>query len=464
MRAPQFRPSCLIPLLLSALAGCGSLPPATAPETFSYVVLGEQGAAVARLLTSAGACPAISIDGKEQPMRVRSLPGTAAPRAPGQAAAAFPVLACEAPLPAAVARVSIDGRALPVPQAEAKRIVVIGDTGCRLAAKDQRYQDCNDPSEFPFETIAARAAAWKPDLVVHVGDYHYREDPCPANRPGCAGSPFGYGWDTWRADLFVPGRALLEAAPWVMARGNHELCQRAGQGYWRYIDPRPLLPGRDCDDAARDQEANHSDPYAVPLGRGAQLIVFDSSNTSWKGIKADDPRMARFADTWRKMDALSQGASYNIGVNHHAVLGIIATRKADGSLQFNPGDQGMLDAFAAVSAGLLPPRMHALLSGHAHLWEQVSFSSAHPSQFIAGFSGTDSDLFPLPADLPRDSVVQGGAVVEHFSSWVGDFGYMTLERLGPAIWKVQVWDRKGKERNSCTLMGRKSRCLRAQVR
>jgi hypothetical protein len=50
-------------------------------------------------------------------------------------------------------------------------------------------------------------------------------------------SPWGYGWDTWKADFFDPAQALLKAAPWVMVRGNHETCTRAGQGWWRFLDP-----------------------------------------------------------------------------------------------------------------------------------------------------------------------------------------------------------------------------------
>jgi hypothetical protein len=451
-------------LLTVLLAGCSSLPTPPGPDLFAFVVLGEQGAPVARVLTAAAACPAITIDGRRAPMQVRATAGTPAPRGPGARPAAFPILTCEAFLPPNTVSASVAGSALALPKAQARRIVVIGDTGCRLAAKDLRFQDCNNAEAFPFAGIAAAAAAWHPDLVVHVGDYHYREDPCPKDQPGCFGSPWGYGWDTWRADLFAPGRALLAAAPWVMARGNHEVCGRAGQGYWRFLDPRPLLAGRDCIDPARDGEANYSDPYAVPLGDNAQLIVFDSANTAFKGLQAGDPRLAKYADTWHKMDALAQGAAHNIGVNHHAVLGVLAYAGADGQVTLSTGDRGLLDAFGAVSPGLLPPRMDVMLSGHAHLWEQVSFQSRHPSQFIAGFSGTASDLVTLPADIVPGTAVQPGAPIARFSSWVGDFGFMTFERTGPAAWDVKVWDRRGQLRNSCSVSGRQSRCALTQVR
>ena len=163
------------------------------------------------------------------------------------------------------------------------------------------------------------------------------------------------------------------------------------------------------------------------------------------------------------MDALSQGAAYNIGVDHHAVLGVLAYTQPDGSVRLLPSDQGMLDAFRAVSPALLPPRMKVMLSGHAHLWEQLAYSSGHPSQFIDGFSGSDTDLVPLPPTIAQGTPLPTGAVVKSFSSWVGDFGFMTFERSGPASWDVTVWDRNGSVRNRCTVEGADSRCSVAQI-
>jgi hypothetical protein len=447
--------ACTVPL--AVLAGCATFGSAPRPKA-AFVVVGEGGSASARVITMAAACPSIELDGRSVAMAVRA-PHSAIPlRGIGPQSAA--VLTCEAAIPAGTAQASVAGTALPLPRANASRIVVIGDTGCRL--KKPEYQDCNDPAAYPFAQVAAVAAAWKPDLVVHVGDYHYRESPCPADRLGCKDSPWGFGWEAWKADFFAPGKALLQAAPWIMGRGNHESCKRGGQGYWRFLDPRPLAPGRDCDVPANDVVGDYSDPYAVPVGGDAQVIVFDSSNTNWKGLPEGDIGREKYADTWRKIDALSRGAGYNIAVDHHPLLGFGASKDKNGVVTVFGGDKGLQDAFGALDAGLLPPRISMLLSGHVHLWEQVSFASAHPTQFISGFAGSAEDTTPLPLGLPSTPAAPS-AIVESMSNWIDGFGFMTMERSGPDSWNVKVWDREGRERNACTVQGRKSACSIARV-
>jgi hypothetical protein len=446
------------------LSACASLHPSTSFQPSAYVVVGDGGAAVARVLTSADTCPSITLDQRVLPMRVRApLAPIPSGRHAGHRGPSSPVLTCELPIPAGTAQASVAGQTLPLPHAVIKRIVVIGDTGCRI--KGLEAQDCNDPHAYPFATVAASAARFKPDLVVHVGDYHYREDPCPAGRTGCARSPWGYGWDAWNADFFTPGRALLQAAPWVMARGNHESCARAGQGYWRFLDPRPLLSGRDCDDRANDAIGDYSDPYAVPLGDGAQLIVFDTANTSYKGFKPGDPRTAIYADTLRKITALAARASYNIAVDHHPLFAFGALENAlTRKVSLYGGDAGLLQAFGSVDPTILPPTISMVLSGHEHLWEQISFASGQPTQFVSGFAGTLEDIVPLPAVAPPGLTPAPGAVVEHMSSWIDGFGYMTMERTGPKSWQVKVWDRDGRERNRCAVQGRRSQCDVVQVK
>jgi hypothetical protein len=460
--------SLALPALLAACAS-GPLAPSAPPGFAAYVLLGEDGAASARVVLDvldAAACPAITVDGDRRAMAVRAAPATLPlrPNATKSDAkpSAFPVLVCEAALPAGAASASVLGRALPQPRAEPRRIVVIGDTGCRLKKSSDEYQNCNDANTYPFATVAAAAAAWRPDLVIHVGDYHYRESPCPAGNTGCAGSPYGYGWDAWREDFFRPGAALLQAAPWVMARGNHETCDRAGQGWWRLLDPRPLQAGRDCNLPADDAIGNYSDPYAVPLGGGAQLLVADTAATTWRGLGPGDTGYEQYRASYRLLDALSQRADWNIGVTHHPLLGVGAEIKK-GQLEWHLGDLGLQQSFGSLNPQLLPARVQALLSGHIHLWQQLSFSSDHPTQFVAGFAGTAEDTVPLPATLPDGVTPAPGAVIEQFSSWIDGFGFMAMERGAPGVWAVTVHDRHGALKNRCQISGRRSVCRVTQV-
>ena len=117
------------------------------------------------------------------------------------------------------------------------------------------------------ESAEASLATARPDLVIHVGDYHYREDACPAGHAGCAGSPFGYGFDAWNADFFGPAAPLLAAAPWVMVRGNHEDCSRAGEGWFRFLDRAPMEPT--CRDFTGD--------FVAKLGDFG-IVVVDGAN------------------------------------------------------------------------------------------------------------------------------------------------------------------------------------------
>ena len=451
--------------LVLALAAAGASEAADDPIASAFVVLGENGAPQARVITTAADCPSMDIDGKALPMTARAKAETVAQRPTrsdpkDSKPSAFPVTVCEAALPAGAAHAAVRGHPLPLPAALPKRIVVIGDTGCRLKLSDDAYQACNAPNQYPFAKVAAAAAAWKPDLVLHVGDYLYRENACSvAKHPGCAASPWGYGWDAWDADFFTPAAPLLGAAPWVAVRGNHESCNRAGQGWWRFIDPRALLAGRDCNDAANDSMGDYSDPYAVPLGDGAQIVVMDSSNTVAEAIAPDDPMAAKYRKLYTDMAALAARAPYTIVVDHHPLLGFAAVvSKTTEQPELMPGNLGLQSAFGALNPWLFPPTVQMLLSGHVHLWQQVSFSSPHPTQFVAGFSGTQEDVVPIPPVLPDDATVAPGAAVEAFSSWVDGFGFMTLERTGAQTWDVEVHDQNGDVVNRCKVTGRHSKC------
>ncbi|HKR89432.1 MAG TPA: metallophosphoesterase [Phenylobacterium sp.] len=451
------------PVLAAAAASLALAAGAQAAELSTMVVLGEDGAAQARVITDAKACPALTVDGRRRPMSQRAAAGTLPVRPTASAPelskpAAFPVLTCEGQLPRGARRAAVAGRRLPLPGPLVRRIVVIGDTGCRLKAPDA-YQACNDPAAYPFARVAARAAAWKPDLVIHVGDYEYRENPCAADKAAaCAGSPWGYGWDAWKADFFAPAAPLLAAAPWIAVRGNHEDCARAGQGWMRFIDPRPLTAISDCNDPARDIASDDRPPYAVPLGGGAQVVVLDMTTAGTKPASADAPQHAQFAADYATLDRLSRRGRYTILALHKPILGF--TNELGG---LKPATPGIQSVFAEQNPAILPKGVGLVLSGHVHIWEQISFSSDHPSQFIAGFSGTQEDTVPMPKVLPAGAAPAPGTTVGSFSSWIAGFGYMTLERQAADRWNAKVWDLDGRVVNRCRIAGRKSRCEKPQA-
>ncbi|MHB0990130.1 MAG: metallophosphoesterase family protein [Burkholderiales bacterium] len=452
---------------LAFVSGCVYAQPPL-PAYSAFVVLGEHGRATARVITDAAACPNMRLDRHEIPMRLRAGAETIPLRATRSASAdskpsAFPVLTCEVTIPDGTTSATVYGNTLPLPTRTVQRIVVIGDTGCRLKKSEAAYQACNDERQYPFARIAAQAAEWKPDLVIHVGDYLYRENRCPDDRADCAGSPWGYGWDAWQADFFRPAAALLSAAPWIMARGNHESCSRAGQGWWRFLDPQPLIAGRDCNKADNDFIGDYSDPYAVPIGGSTQILVLDTSNTINKPIPPDDIRAAKYTRLYRQLAVLARQSPYNIGVDHHPLLGFAAEQNVHGTVELFPGNRGLQSVFSRIDPDLLPHGIQIMLSGHVHVWEALSFSSPHPAQFIAGFSGTQEDTVPLPSTLPADSSPAPGAVVSHFSSWVNGFGYMTMERNGPGRWEVKIRDMNGKQMNACHVTGNQAVCDIAQV-
>jgi hypothetical protein len=449
--------ACLAAL---ALAGCAGWPGDSGPpEVHRYVLLGPEGVVVARALTTDARCPALELDGGAHPMHVRMPPQTIAQRPTRSGPArskpsAFPVLTCDAIIPPATANATIDGRALPLPRSDPRRIVVLGDTGCRVASGDGVFQGCNDPAQWPFQRIAVLAAAMRPDLVIHVGDYHYRETACQAGHPGCAGSPWGYGWDAWRADFFEPAQGLLAAAPWIVMRGNHESCDRAGQGWWRFLDPRPVAAGQDCDAAIDDDRGDFSEPYAVPLGADGQFLVFDSSRVGVTPLAPTDPMYRIYQAQLRQAFALGSRTPDAYFMSHHPVLAFAANpRNPHAPFPGNGGLQSVLTALYADA--LFPPNVQALLSGHNHVFEAVNFASPHPPQIVSGNGGDWVDeAFPVP--FPAGLEPAPGAVVDELVA-SNRFGFLTMERTGTR-WRIEAWDVHGAALTTCTLGARQLHC------
>jgi hypothetical protein len=107
---------------------------------------------------------------------------------------------------------------------------------------------------------------------------------------------------------------------------------------------------------------------------------------------------------------------------------------------------------------LFPPTVQALLAGHNHVFEVVSFATAQPPQFVSGNSGDWLDA-PLSLPLPAGTTPLPGAAVAHIVA-IDRFGFMTIERDGPR-WRVVAHDVRGTATASCTLFERKATCTPA---
>ncbi len=369
----------------------------------------------ARAVTDSSACPVLHTDKGDLSM---------APRAP--AATAFPMV-CGAPVPAGVTMVQINSASLPVPVANPQRILVLGDTGCRI--KGATLQACNDPARWPFPGLAAAAAKLKPDLIIHVGDYLYRESACPAGNQGCAGSPWGDNWTTWQADFFSPAAPLLAAAPIVLVRGNHEDCKRAGPGYELLIGPADIASS--C--------TTHEPLYTVDLGGLALGVLDDAASDE---VELDRAMARTYAD-----EIAGLGASTKpVWLVHHRPTWAAVTGPLGIPIG---GNLSLMDASrinAQKGAPLIPHSVELMLSGHIHTFEVINYNQDVPPQLVSGNGGDNLDV--TPQNLRGTQFIGHSGVTVADGLSVGGFGYLLMTRAADG-WTIDLYDQAGQPKGQC---------------
>ncbi len=363
----------------------------------SWVELGPSSQLSVRTLAFADSgCPDLSVGQKTTAM---------SPRAPKSAD--FPVLVCEAKVPSDSMSFKIKDQILPVLKKSPTRIVLIGDTGCQVVEKKGvvKTQNCNSKDHWPFAQIAKSAAQWHPDLVIHVGDYHYREAACPEGDTDCQGITPGDNLVSWQEDFFTPAKALLSAAPWIFVRGNHELCERGGKGWFHFLDLQPY--SQNC----TDQTA----PFWVDLGDHS-IAVIDSADD--KNIQPSLDQLPVAVNSFRWLTL------------HRPFL----TTGADDEMTTKPAQlkESLVDQLSVV------------FTGHQHRLSLNQFSDRRPPELITGNGGTKLEKAPSEVELAnvyRDS---------------SDFGFLTLEKVDAVTWKVAEHDREGTETIRCVLNERQN--------
>jgi predicted phosphodiesterase len=413
-------------------------------EVFAWVQLGENDSISARAIVEDGPCPTFSADGVALKTTVRSDKAAIMDKvAAGTDLGAVTV--CEAAVPPiATSLVMVQQRPgqeptpspLPLPQHEIHRIVVFGDTGCRIkkSAKEFDLQDCNDKDGWPYAKVVAHAAAANPDLVIHLGDYHYRESACPQDR-NC-GTAWGYGFEAWKSDFFEPSQQLFKTAPWIMVRGNHEDCARAGEGWFRFLD-HASLPAA-CQDLTG---------FYVVKRANLGFVVMDNAN-------ADEPSGPDAAIAKRQLIALLEGQFRKIAQNIPPEAWLLSHRPVN-ALRYG-GEAGYVsdnDIGQRAIGPELPAAVRMIVSGHIHIFEALNFAGGRPPQLVVGTGGDNLEDIPPQqsegVDINRAKVTRGLIFTR--------FGYMVWDRDG-RNWKGTFFDDDGRPLTDCTLMTRALAC------
>lgn len=367
-------------------------------------------------------CPTLSYDGGTSPMRQRA--GTA----PG-----FDEVVCDAPVPPNATNVAVESIRLPAAPKAPHTIVVFGDTGCRMSADEQ--QNCGDIADWPFPKIAQTIAAVHPDLLVHVGDYYYRENNCPKSMPACV-NRWGDTSMSWNADWFAPGKPVFASAPLVMIRGNHEDCARGGPAWFRYLD------GADTVTPCVAGTVDGAPPWAVSFA-GLRIVVHDSAADA-SDSKADPARIAFYQDSFRRAQALAASATGDLWfVTHRPPFANTNETRALLALNwsFSPFD--------------------VVLAGHVHDFETINLVG-YPALIVNGESGDDLDdagstakYIGFQTNAAGQKVYTVGTPAPYADK---QYGFAVYTKT-PAGWNISLRDADGIERRACTLAKGLASCL-----
>jgi hypothetical protein len=328
-----------------------------------------------------------------------------------------------------------------------KTIAIVGDTGCRLkeSLTKKSYQDCSDPAVWPYAQVIKSIVKEKPDVIIHLGDYHYREQ-CSAGKPCQKMTPsIGYGFNPWELDFFAPSSASFKQAPWILARGNHEDCGRAFLGY------RQLLATKDWNKDCVDYE----DPDFIQLG---EVLVVNLDSSTIPDMPDPKPESdilwkQRLDDIGKKIDqkvasaAMTKDKITHIWmISHKPIYGLVALGKV-----FAPVNINLRKYFEKASWG---KNVELLMAGHIHSSE-IMKAKEFPLQVVLGNSGTALDVMPDKISAENLSFInyEKAKIISH------GFGYALLKRDSAGDYAIEFHNADGSKDFSCHLKNRGQDCF-----
>lgn len=387
----------------------------------------------------------------------------------------FPVTVCEAVLQENVAYSNHQmGIALAAVTLNPQQVQVYGDSGCKVA-------DCGvSGASADFQALANLGTTKAHDLILHMGDYNYRgtsghfarssnghkiyaydagDVPNPA--PSCTyndtyysqnaiNSPKPDSWSYWKADFFEAAKILLPTAPWVFARGNHELCSRAGAGWFYFLGPGSSLTGSGASQLQCPDQGDFNNPpqgagqriemipaYMVAL-QNFQVWVMDSANAC--DTFHSNPLTPQYTQQYEELAKLSANNKPTWVMSHRPIWGYQSGGAINNMLQ---------TALAKTTAGKMPGSVSLSLAGHMHIYESLTFfdssgaATTRPPQIVIGNSGVSLGGAPgsgTAAGLDGQSAKYNSAQ---------RFGYLQMSVDASGAWSGQVSDESDSAIVSC---------------
>lgn len=391
--------------------------------------------------------------------------------APARTSPAFDsITVCERAVPVGSDTATVSGASIPAHMpARVERLALVGDTGCRIWPT--QTQDCASPTAWPLARISASIAAEAPDAILINGDFFYRESACPESAQAlCGSSPppvtglpmtdTAYGWI---ADALLPMAPMLQTAPVIVTRGNHEECGRAGNGYFLLMDPRvgtqdtcsPIASPAGLVAATTVPTPTYAIDLRVSATRTLRLAIVDSAGGSDTQVTSIAPAQ-RGAYVAAEALARPRAGRETWLFTHRPSYAFVTTQFAVPGRPFNPWSS--MDQTNA-SFGLLG-RYDLVFSSHLHLAQAVQLPNL-PPQLVLGNGGTLVDPatgYPLPAAGPQ--LPDGRGYPAPAWAWVDDtFGYATATPGADAgSWQLRMRDMDGHAFARCGLADRRLYC------
>jgi hypothetical protein len=215
-------------------------------------------------------------------------------------------------------------------------------------------------------------------------------------------------------------------------RGNHEDCNRAGEGWFRFLDRAPM------ESSCRDLTGM----FVARLGEFGVVVV--------DGAKAADPRgdASELIDTLRRQFLEVAGK-----IPEEAWLA--SHRPFNAMVSIGDDRPPVVDNVVQEAAlgPVMPAGVRMQVAGHVHFFQAVDFDGARPPTLVVGTGG---DALATMAPMSMVGADINGLTVANSVTRLG-FGYMIWEREA-AQWAGTLYDVDGNALDHCRLDGRWLKC------